>query len=618
MNINTEIQQLNKDTLIIIIIWCVIIGTSLLWNFQRENDRILELAKVEAQTNLKKDLAFRRWGTKMGGLYVKVTPEIQPNIYMSHIPERDITTPSGQNLTLYSPATMLRLIMKTQDKLYGVKARITGEEYLNPDNAPDKWEQNALKIVKKTLHDYSNITELDGQVVLRYMQPMIISKGCLICHSWKDNKIGGLGGATDVAIPLAPFYALEQKARRVLLISHGVICILGFVFIGFFLYRRKTYLKQLENQQEKLQQVNRSLQQEVDIRTTIEQQLRLTSTVFEHTSEAILITDKNALIIDCNQAFTDISGYSLAEVKGKDPKISNSGRHTKAFFKSMWQSINTSGRWAGEIWDKRKDGEIYPKWLSINAVVNVENKVSHYIGVFTDISHIKETEKKLEHLAFKDSLTNLPNRQLFYDRFELELKRSNRQKNNRVALLFIDLDQFKHINDTHGHHIGDELLQVIANRLLTCVREKDTVARLGGDEFTVIIADINSSKIATDIATKILNTVSQPIILHNHELFIGASIGISIYPEDSRDKEILIRNADAAMYHAKENGRGNFQFFNEAINLRNQKRSQLENSLRRAIKNQEFELYYQPQINITTDTIIGAEALIRWNDPQKG
>ncbi|MCU7835868.1 MAG: EAL domain-containing protein [gamma proteobacterium symbiont of Taylorina sp.] len=618
MKINSEIQQLNNDTILIIIIWSGIIVSSLFWNFEREHNQVLKLAEVEAQTNLKKDLAFRRWATKMGGLYVRVTADSQPSPFMSHMPERDLISTSGQLLTLYNPAIMLRLIMETQDKLYGVKASITSTEYLNPDNAPDHWEKEALKIVSKTLRDYSNISEIDDQPVLRYMQPMIIEKGCLKCHAWDTNRIGKVGGATNVAISLIPFYILEQEARRVLLISHGGIWILGVGFVGFFIYRRKTYLKQLQRQQNSLYHVNRSLQHEVDERNKAELQLRLTSTVFEHTSEGIIITDANALIIDCNQAFTDISGYSLSEVKGKNPSIANSGRHNKIFFKSMWQSIIQSGQWAGEIWDRRKNGEIYPKWLSINSVLNTEGKISHYIGVFTDISHIKETEKKLEHLAFKDSLTNLPNRQLFYDRFELELKRANRLENKRVALLFIDLDQFKHINDTHGHHIGDELLQVIAQRLETCVRDKDTVARLGGDEFTVILSDIDSSAVATDIAVKIINRVSLPINLHHHELFIGASIGISIYPEDSTDREILIRNADAAMYYAKENGRGNFQFFNEAINLRNQKRSQLEADLRRAIKEEEFELYFQPQINILTEEIIGAEVLIRWNDPKKG
>jgi len=230
----------------------------------------------------------------------------------------------------------------------------------------------------------------------------------------------------------------------------------------------------------------------------------------------------------------------------------------------------------------------------------------------------KRHKKKLEQLAFKDTLTNLPNRQLFYNRLGFEIKRTKRKKNTKLALLFIDLDQFKQVNDTLGHHIGDELLKIVAQRLLSCVREKDTVARLGGDEFTVILDDISSSKICADIAAKIITEISIPIELQEKEYFLSTSIGISLCPEDTTEKEILIRNADAAMYHAKANGRGQFQFFSEAINLRNQKRRELEEDLRKAIKNEQFELYYQPQMEIVADKIIGAEVLIRWNHPQKG
>ncbi|MFK5892336.1 MAG: EAL domain-containing protein [Pseudomonadota bacterium] len=385
---------------------------------------------------------------------------------------------------------------------------------------------------------------------------------------------------------------------------------------------------QLQHSQDKLEErvaqrtasldkANNSLQHEINERIKAEEQLRLSSTVFKHSSEAILITDAKSRVIDCNQAYTEITGYSLQEIKGHNPNMASSGHHDKAFYQTMWQSINQDGCWTGEIWDRRKNGEIYPKRLSINAVFNNENNVSHYIGVFSDITHIKETEKKLENLAFRDALTGLPNRQLFHDRLSHELNHAHRQ-NNKVALLFIDLDQFKRVNDTLGHHVGDELLQEVAKRLQSCVRENDTVARLGGDEFTIILADLSSSNTAADTAQKVISTISKAIILHNHELFVGASIGISLYPDDSDKEDILIRNADAAMYHAKDKGRGNFQFFSEDINQRNQQRSQLESSLRRAIKNEEFELYYQPQIDIMTEEIVGSEALIRWNDPYKG
>ena len=361
----------------------------------------------------------------------------------------------------------------------------------------------------------------------------------------------------------------------------------------------------------RIEQINRSLKHEIDER------IRLTSSVFENTSEAIVITDARVKIIDCNQAYTDISGYTLDEVRGQDPKITQSGRHDKAFYQQMWDSINSKGNWTGEIWDRRKNGEVYPKLLSINTVQDDLGKLTHYIGVFSDISHLKETERKLQELAFTDSLTGLPNRQLLHNRLEYDMSIAHRNRTS-VALIFIDLDQFKRVNDTLGHQIGDELLYEIGQRLKLCVRETDMVARLGGDEFTIILTNLSSYKAISDIANKIIESINKPIKISDNELFVGASIGISIYPDDSQDKATLLRNADSAMYHAKENGRGYIQFFNEDINQRNQQRNALENNLKRAIQNQEFELYFQPQVNTMTHEVIGCEALIRWNDPDNG
>jgi len=244
MKLITEIKQLYKNMLIIIFIWSILILGSIYWNLNKEKNRALQLAEVEAQTNLSKDLAFRLWATKLGGLYVKVTPDTQPSPFMSHITNRDINTSDGRQLTLYNPAIILRLLMETQTELYGIKARITGEKFLNPANAPDQWERKALKIVAKTLKDHSEVTEMDGQPVLRYMQPMIMKEGCLKCHAWTKIKVGDLRGATDVAIPLAPYHALENKSRTVIFISHGFIWLLGSCFIIFFLFRRKELIKE--------------------------------------------------------------------------------------------------------------------------------------------------------------------------------------------------------------------------------------------------------------------------------------------------------------------------------------------------------------------------------------
>ncbi|MFC1749399.1 putative bifunctional diguanylate cyclase/phosphodiesterase, partial [Pseudomonadota bacterium] len=260
---------------------------------------------------------------------------------------------------------------------------------------------------------------------------------------------------------------------------------------------------------------------------------------------------------------------------------------------------------------------VYPKLLSINAASVNGEATSHYIGIFTDISHLKDNEKKLRYLAFYDVLTGLPNRQLFQDRYEHELVNAKRHK-TIVALLFIDIDNFKHVNDTLGHHIGDKLLKEVANRLQESTREADTVARLGGDEFTIILNYLDTDESISMVARKVVKSIAQPFSISGHDIFVGASIGISLYPEDGEDKEVLLRNADAAMYYAKESGRSTFKFFSEDINQRNQQRRIIENSMRRALKNGELEIYYQPQIDSNSGEIVCAEALLRWNDPERG
>lgn len=366
-----------------------------------------------------------------------------------------------------------------------------------------------------------------------------------------------------------------------------------------------------------LQRANYSLHHEIGERSKAEDQLRITSAVFEHTSQAVVITDADANIIDCNQAHSEISGYTLDELKGKNPSFMASGTHDKFFFKKMWKRINVTGSWSGEIWDKRKNGEIFPKRLAINAVRGPKGEITQYVGVSTDITELKKTERMLQDLAFTDSLTGLANRKLFQDRLSHEIKCA-RRNHTKVALILVDLNKFKQLNDTFGHHVGDEILQEVARRLLSIVRVSDTVARLGGDEFTTIVSGLEQSEKISEVAAKILAEISKPIRLRGREHNIDSSIGISLYPDDSSNEDLLIRHADAAMYHAKEKGRGNIQYFSERIHRRTQERRLLEFRLKRAIANEEFELHYQPQIDLSSGLIVGAEALLRWNDPERG
>ncbi|MBF0379829.1 MAG: EAL domain-containing protein [Magnetococcales bacterium] len=352
-------------------------------------------------------------------------------------------------------------------------------------------------------------------------------------------------------------------------------------------------------------------------RRKTENRLLLAKKVIENASEAILVTDSKATITDVNPAYEKISGYRRNEVIGKQPNITKSGRHSPDFYQKMWSEITKNGSWCGEIWDRRKSGEVYPKWLSISAIKNSVGDVENYVGLFMDISQQKLTEEKLEKLAFYDPLTQLPNRALFRDRLNLEIQK-NRRNGSQSALFFIDLDHFKHVNDTLGHDYGDKLLVQVAQRIGLCLRESDTVCRLGGDEFTVILAGLHRVEDAGHIADSILDQLHNAFDLDGSEAFIGGSIGIAICPENGNDFETLTKNADIAMYRAKEAGRGNYKFFTQDMDEKNALRLSLESDLRKAVNNQDFTVYYQPKIDVKTGKIYGMEALVRWIHNEKG
>ncbi len=348
-----------------------------------------------------------------------------------------------------------------------------------------------------------------------------------------------------------------------------------------------------------------------------EAELRLAARVFEHAGEAIMVTDADNRIVQVNPAFTTITGYAAAEVLGQTPAKFKSGRHDPAFYQAMWRSLRETDAWEGEIWDKRRDGVIYPKWLTISAMRDQHGELRHYVALFTDISERKRSEERIRHLAEHDSLTGLPNRSLLQDRLRQAMNRAERE-NGRLALLFVDLDRFKLVNDSLGHAVGDALLQEIAHRLQSAVRASDTVSRQGGDEFLVLLADIEQNEDAGRVAQKMLDVLSAPCHLAGHELRITPSIGISLYPDDSTDLEKLIKSADIAMYQAKENGRCTYQFFTNDMNERAAERLSVELGLRRALERGELLLHYQPQIELASGRVIGLEALLRWNHPEQG
>jgi len=366
-----------------------------------------------------------------------------------------------------------------------------------------------------------------------------------------------------------------------------------------------------------LSATNEALRKEVEERRNIEDQLRLAAGVFANSIEGIVITDADEQIVAVNRAFSNVTGYSEAEVIGRTPRVLHSGRQDPAFYHRLWASLKERGQWQGEIWNRRKNGDIYPEWLSISAVKDSFNHVSHYVAVFSDITAIKDSQEQLDYLAHHDPLTGLANRRMFNQRVEQVIARAARST-ERFALLFVDLDHFKHVNDSLGHDVGDEFLQSVARRLQGQLRSTDILARLGGDEFIILVENIESEHDAALVAQKVIDTLAHPVMVDQHELYVTASVGIALFPNDGDDVQALVKHADTAMYQAKAHGRNAFHFYAPEMTLYAQERLQLEAQMRRSIDNGEMSVFYQPQIDAKTGSIVGVEALVRWMHPERG
>ena len=346
-------------------------------------------------------------------------------------------------------------------------------------------------------------------------------------------------------------------------------------------------------------------------------ELRQAATVFENTLEGVMISDTGQHVVSVNPAFSRIAGYGPEEFLGRNPRELRSDRHEADFFQRMAEALGQHGYWQGEIWNRRKDGEEYPGWTSISAIQDEAGRISHYAEVFSDISALKESEAKLDQLAHHDPLTGLPNRLLLDARMERALSRASRHS-RKVAVMFIDLDRFKNVNDTLGHPAGDLLLQQVAARITACVREQDTVSRLGGDEFAVVLEEVGHANAISLVARKILGALSEKISLYGHEVFISGSVGISLYPDDGQDTTTLFKNADSALYRAKDQGRDNYQFYTEELTTQAEARLEAENDLRQALDAGQFTVHYQPQVGLHGGRINGMEALVRWHHPRRG
>ncbi|AAQ58708.1 EAL domain-containing protein [Chromobacterium violaceum] len=452
------------------------------------------------------------------------------------------------------------------------------------------------------------ISSLDGQVI--DANPAFLNLMCYSLDQLKQQNFWSLVAEESEALER---FNLDNKVLR----------------FGYCDEFEATYLNRFDNQvpvsvktvamRDAFGRINAVWRMVRDIseKRAAEERVQLAAKVFENTVEGIMITDADRRIRSVNRAFTEITGYTQHEVLGQKTSILSSGRHDEPFYEQMWQSIAEHGSWQGELWNRRKNGEVYPEWLAINAVRNSLGEITHYVAIFSDLTERKAADERIQFLAHFDVLTSLPNRIHMQDRVELAIHNAVRD-NQRLALLLLDLDRFKTVNESLGHSAGDTLLQVAADRIKSVMAPGEMLARQGGDEFIILLPVISDPGEAALAAERVRDVFANPIELHNHVLTITPSIGISVYPDDGRDYETLVRNADAAMYHAKSSGRNSYKFYTADLNARAREILAIESQLRFALERDEFVLHYQPQVEMESGRIVGAEALIRWNHPSLG
>lgn len=487
---------------------------------------------------------------------------------------------------------------------------------------------------------FNVVRDKDGQERLKAIIPVkaaenYLGKNCLICH---DVPAGTVLGAVSMDVSLAKAAETTHAFGLRAVLVGALLCIplggLIWFFIGGLVTRPLREMTRGLNQVadgdiEQAKPLPILRQDEVGEATTafnrvmaktgeLLQQQRLAKIVFENSLEGITVTDAQSRIQLVNKAFSDTTGYAPEDVIGQTPGLLKSGKQGADFYEAFWQALQRDGEWRGEIWNKRKNGSIYPEWLNVSAVRNRQGEVEHYVAIFSDITERKEREEAITFQAFHDALTGLPNRLLFKERLDQALVQAKRTRERTPAVMFLDLDKFKQINDTLGHDVGDLLLKEVAGRLKRSVRAVDTVARMGGDEFTILLPEVSSPADVEAVATKILAAMQEPVDLGSEARVVTTSIGISIYPADGRDSDELMKAADAAMYQVKRTGRAGRCFFSPELLDSPTRRAELEARLKDAFIQREFVLHYQPIINLQNGQVHGKEALLRWQTADGG
>lgn len=469
--------------------------------------------------------------------------------------------------------------------------------------------QQAVQAMKKAHSDSLIVTECQKPVGLITERDLIR----LIAHDTVDVTLADVMSKPLISVPetmslLTSRSLMEKRHIRHIGVNNEHGNLVGLLSFSDILSNiEHTYVKRLRTV---------LANQSASLRTT-EQHLYMAHTLINASMDGIMVTNEQGIIESINPAFSILTGYSESEALNQPASLISSGRHDESFYTAMWDSINHHGRWQGEIWNRRKNGEVYPEWLTITRIKEPNTQRILYAGIFSDITERKKSEQVIQNLAYYDPLTKLPNRQLLFDRLDIALSSAQRDNQN-LAVMFIDLDHFKRINDTLGHTVGDKVLCEVTERLKTVTREVDTLARLGGDELVLLLTELNSVDTIFRIAQRMSDCLTEPVNIDGNQLFITSSIGCATYPNDGQDREELLKNADTAMYRAKQSGRNTFRLYSSEMNERSHFRLKMENCLRTALDNNEFFLEYQPKVSLQDQTIVGVEALIRWQSPMLG
>ncbi|MFA5517346.1 MAG: EAL domain-containing protein [Desulfuromonadales bacterium] len=580
--------------------WSVLILVLADLNYRQISQALEESARTAARHSIAKDLTYRLWATRHGGVYVPTSDAIRPSANLAHIPERDLTTPSGKLLTLVNPAWMTRQVHEMAEEEFGTRGHITSLKPLRPENAPDAWERGALLAFEQGQAEDWTLTSSGEETYLRLMRPMVTRTECLKCHAKQGYQTGDIRGGISVTVPWQPYAATLLEHRRQLLYGYGGIWffgILSLVFGRFYLHRLLAHRKKAELAAQE------SSQQFQILFESMAEGVALNELIRDETGQPV-----DYRLLDTNPAFEKQTGIPPARARGAlgsqlfgtDPPL-----HL-AEFARVEQT--------GEPFVLETYFPLLERHFSVSVVSPARGR---FATVFDDITRRKEYEGQLAYQATHDLLTGLANRALLTDRIQQSILFAERSQ-RIVAILLLDLDRFKIVNDSLGHGRGDELLQQVALRLSGCIRECDTVARLGGDEFVVVLAEIACLDDVGLLAKKIMDSLAATYRLENREVFLTASAGISVFPRDGREPETLIRNADSAMYRAKEEPGFHFAFFAPEMNARAWETLELEEDLRHALKQEEFVLHFQPKIDMASGRIAGCEALVRWRHPVRG